>query len=57
MARCIFDKKANMKGYRRCEITGQIKGGRCYNGSLKKHCKHFQMSLFNRFLYWLGSKF
>lgn len=57
MARCIFDKKANMKGYRRCEITGQIKGGRCYYNFYKKPCKHFQMSLWNRFLYWLGSKF
>ena len=51
MPKCIFCKKSHLKGYRKCEITGQIKSYTC-NENLQ-HCKHFQFSLYDRFKEWL----
>lgn len=53
MAKCIFDKKANLKGYRQCAITNQYKRDECYGSRYTKPCKHFKMSFWNKFLYWL----
>lgn len=59
MAKCIFDKKSHLKGYRRCEITNQIKRYKCYDNAFKfRHpCKHLRVNFMHRFLYWLGEKF
>lgn len=56
MGKCIFDKKANIKGYYRCEITGQIKGCRC-NDYRSKYCKYFKANIWHRFMGWLYDKF
>lgn len=58
MPKCIFNKKSHIKGYRRCEITGQIMKGECYFYNYRKYpCKYFKSSLFDRFLKWLTNKF
>ncbi len=55
MARCIFDKKANIKGYRKCEITGQYKRYICYNNWswFNRPCKYFKANIWNTFIHWL----
>lgn len=59
MAKCIFNKKhPNLKGYNKCEITGQIKKGECYFYNYRRPpCPHFKTSLFDSFKNWLGKKF
>lgn len=59
MHKCIFCKKHSIKGYYRCEITGQISKKLCTGYTPteikfgnKNKCKNFQASLFNRFLEW-----
>lgn len=53
MAKCIFDKKANTKGYRRCEVTKQYKCCRCDDNYIAYPCKWFKASLWSRFWNWL----
>lgn len=55
MPKCIFDKKASLKGYHQCEITNQIKCYSCYDNH-RARCKHFKMSLISRFINWLTEK-
>lgn len=57
MAKCIFNKKHTIKGYRKCEITGQIMQKHCYCDYGKPPCKHFKESLFDRLWDWLEDKF
>lgn len=59
MPKCIFCKKDRaLKKYYRCEITGQKRKYPCYDIHIGNYrpCKYFEMSLINRFLYWLGNK-
>lgn len=53
MHKCIFCKKSHLKGYRKCEITGQIKKHKCIEHST--HCKDFKLSLYDRFNEWLDN--
>ena len=55
MAKCIFDKKSHFKGYRKCEITGQIKKYRCYDGwsRFNRPCKYFKPNAWHKFINWL----
>ena len=49
---CEFCKKhPTMKGYYRCEYTGQILKKECYSGY---GCKNYKTSLFYRFCEWLN---
>lgn len=57
MAKCIFNKKHTIKGYRKCEITGQIMKSTCYHCYGKPTCKHFKESLFDRLWDWFEDKF
>lgn len=54
---CVFCKKhPTMKGYYRCEYTGQILNGKCDSGYRCNHncCKNYKTDLFNRFCKWLN---
>ena len=57
MAKCIFNKKHTIKGYRKCEITGQIMKSTCYHCYGKPPCKHFKKSLFDRLYDYFVDKF
>lgn len=57
MARCIFDKKAAAKGYRRCEVTKQYKRCRCNDDCIAFPCKWFKANAWHRFWRWIGDKF
>lgn len=58
MAKCIYCKKANLKGYRQCRYTNQIKGYRCGDDTIYfMPCKHFKVNVFVRFIRWLCDKF
>lgn len=50
MAKCMFCKKSHLKGYRQCEITGQIKKHICLEHFC--HCKDFKLGLYDRFIEW-----
>ena len=53
MPKCIFCKKSHLKGYRKCEITGQIKKHECIE--YYTYCKHFKLSLYERLKKWLDN--
>ncbi len=55
MPKCIFNKK-HTKHFNKCEITGQLMQSECYFYG-KYPCKHFRMSLLDRFFMWLEDKF
>ena len=54
MAKCIFNKKHTIKGYRKCEITGQMLKSDCNHWAQKNTCKYYKQSLFDRFLRRIG---
>ena len=54
MAKCTFNKKYTIKGYRKCKITGQILKRKCDVGYGKPHCPYYRKSLLDRFLEWIG---
>lgn len=53
--KCMFCKESHLKGYRKCEITGQIKKHKCLESYV--YCKHFKLSLYDRFKEWLDDIF
>ena len=57
MAKCIFNKKHTIKGYRKCEITGQMLKSDCSHWARKNTCKYYKQSLFDRLWDWFEDKF
>ena len=53
--KCIYSKKASMKGYYKCEVTNTIRSYECWG--ICGDCKYFKMSWWRRLMYWLGERF